>query len=253
MFKRIKDITKEISGMELSNSNKDVWFPCDMDEGSTYRTNRNGLVAFIIEKAKAIGLLGSASERNMGNDAGSVPSFRDNNSSTGIMRHIGMGRIAIESVKTAFNRAFTPSGGNNGTSIDVARGNHTHDKLFLISDSDNSHSGTFRFTGVDSLRIDEFQLFDLMPYKPELVINPAITYTAYIYKDDGNEGKLVPISKDSLGGVVYTKVVETTSAGRRLAFDYLHFDKLDPSLNHVVIMHWIDDGGIFVANSGGIS
>jgi len=43
---------------------------------------------------------------------------------------------------TAFNKAFTTSGGDNGTSTDVARGNHKHDSLYYTeSEVDNLLAG----------------------------------------------------------------------------------------------------------------
>lgn len=245
MFKRIKDIINTIRGDQLKEQVNKAYFPVDIQNDVTYKIESDQLVDYIILTAKDNGQLGTVASRDVGNDAGKIPYFKNNITPTGIVRHLGMGQLTTQSQNSAFNKSFTTAGNNNGTSVDVARGNHTHDKLFKIGDDSNSHNVNIKFTGTSAKQIDSNDLAQKMNYSLFMPINPAINYK--LYQFDGKD-VLTPIADvDKLHETsIHAKQYKNDGTNKILAFGHIRFSNLNPNSYYILNVTFTDDGGIEV-------
>ena len=143
MATKIRDIENEITGAELKNSTNEAYFPVDIDDDLTYRINRNELIDFIVKRGTTQNILGTVVSRDTGNDADEIPYFITNNTDAGIVKHIALGGLMVETPNSAYNKPFSASGGTNGNQSIVARADHTHTELASISLENNSHIAVF--------------------------------------------------------------------------------------------------------------
>lgn len=243
MFKRIKDIVNNIRGDQLKEQVNKAYLPVDIQNDVTYKIKSDQLVNYIILKAIDNGQLGTVASRDVGNDANKIPYFRYNNTSTGIVRHLGMGRLTTQSQNSAFNKSFTTAGLNNGTSVDVARGNHTHGKLFKIGDDSNSHNVNIKFTGTQIKSIGSDDLAQKMNYQLLTPINPAINYKLYQLIDKEVLRPIIDVDKTHNTVII----VKQDDKNKTLLFDSIRFSDLNPNSQYILNVTFTDDGGIVMS------
>ena len=248
MATKIRDIQNEITGVELKNSNNEAYFPVDIDNGLTYRINRNELIDFIIKRGTTQNILGTVVHRDTGNDADEIPYFITDNTGVGIVKHTFLGGLTVEAPNSAFNRNFSDEGGTNGTTKVVARADHTHKELASISLENNSHVAVFVVENSASFTITEQMLIDQMNYEAKHDINPAIGYTIW----DRVSPYLIDISNDF--GNLQVEYQKGNKSPTPL-FTYHRFRQfVIPTLNstksYVIKINFVDDGGMAIPVGG---
>jgi len=248
MATKIRDIENTITGTELKNRANEAYFPVDIDEGLTYRINRNELIDFIVKRGTSQNILGTVVSRDTGGDANEIPYFITNNTDAGIVRHLSLGGLVVETPKSAFNRNFSNSGGTNGSQYIVARADHTHTELEAISLSNNAHMAVFEIESSTSFTITEQMLLDSMNYNPTSDINPAIGYT--IWFRSGNY--LIDVTRDfsSLQVEYQTGNKPPSPAYTYHRFKQFIISPLNTTKSYVVKVNFIDDGGIKIPIGG---
>ena len=138
--------------------------------GETWYINKGQLASQISGQLE----LGDVVTHDIGGLAGNIPVLSDDVQGSGVSMFYPGSGIRVENTNTAFNRNF----GTTGTT--VARGDHTHDDIYL---SNNSHVAVFYVEKLTSKTITDDMLKRKMNYDPSKNINPAIGYTIYEYDD----------------------------------------------------------------------
>ena len=248
MATKIRDIENEITGVELKNSNNEAYFPVDIDNGLTYRINRNELIDFIIKRGTTQNILGTSVYRDTGNDADEIPYFITNNTGVGIVKHTFLGGLTVEAPNSAFNRNFSDEGGTNGTTKVVARADHTHKELASISLENNSHVAVFEVENSTAFTITEQMLKDKINYEVKLDINPAIGYTIW----NRHSPYLIDVTNDF--GSLQVEYQAGHKSSTQL-FTYWRFKQFTiPTLNsqksYVIKVNFVDDGGMAIPVGG---
>jgi hypothetical protein len=247
---KIRDIENEITGLELKNSTNEAYFPVDIDDGLTYRINRNELIDFILKRGTSQNILGTSVYRDTGNDANEIPYFITNSTGYGIMIHTSLGGVIVEAPNSAFNKTFSNTGGTNGTTQVVARADHTHAELSAITLENNPHIAVFEVEDSTSFPITEQMLKDKMNYVPVKDINPAIGYTIWTRVSPN----LIDVTRDFVDlQVEYQSSSGTTTVpvGYTLhRFKQFTVTGLSSSKSYVVKINFVDDGGMAIPVGG---
>ncbi len=245
---RIREIQDTITGLELKNSNNESWFPLDMEEtGLTYRINRDELIDFIIRRGTSQNILGTSIYKDTGNDADEIPYFITNNTGYGIVIHTSLGGLIVDAQKSAFNKDFSSAGGINGSSIKVAREDHTHSELSSISLVNNTHTATFYVTGETSYTITKTMLLSQMKYTPTKYINPTINYMIHLV----NSNELTPLSTSDLTAVINQETAFTATTYVLKEFVSLALTGLTTTKKYAINIIFTDNGGMSIPIDGG--
>lgn len=142
------------------------------------------------------------------------------------------GQISVPE-STAFNKNFGTAHTN------VARGDHTHDDIYL---SNNSHVAVFYVEKLTSKTITDDMLKRKMNYDPSKNINPAIGYTIYQY----NDPYLIDITDtfSSLQTEIESGI--TTNEYKYKKFKQFVVSPLNQENMYVIKINFIDDNGLAV-------
>lgn len=247
MATKIRDMENTITGIELNNNVDECYFVLDEEDGLSYNITREELIKFIKFYGIQQGVLGSVITRSVGGGGDQLPHWLATVGSTaGIVKHFLYGSLVVEAENDAFNKTFSTSGGNNGTTSVVARQDHTHAELASIANEYGSHTAVFSFTGLSSHAITKSMLLDKMKYTPTKSINPAIVYTMWIY----NSGSLIVIEQGALSETITTALSETVTGGTWREFSSLNFPSLSTTKQYQVAITFTDDRGLYIPNTG---
>lgn len=248
MATKIRDMENTITGIELNNNVDECYFVLDEEDGLSYNITREELIKFIKYYGIQQGVLGSVITRSVGGGGDQLPHWLSTVGSTaGIVKHFLYGSLVVEAENDAFNKTFSTSGGNNGTTEVVARQDHTHAELASIANEYGSHTAVFSFTGESTFPITKSMLLAKMKYTPTKSINPAIVYTMWVYLG----GELIPIQQGSLNETITSTTSETVAGGIYQEFSVLNLASLNTTKRYVIAITFTDDRGLYIPNISG--
>ena len=152
----------------------------------------------------------------------------------GVMRYDSGAGVHTATEGSAFNKNF-------GTAEStVARGNHDHNSL------KNGCIGVWEKTGSVTATIDKTALETKMGYDSRNYINPAVNYKIWTRNDTAP----YTLDDEELTGKITSKLALSATSGDYYEFDKITFTGLNATKTYMIQLSWIDDGGIFIANSG---